>query len=439
MNPDGAPDVPDEEHATAILNTPMGADEPPFPLTAYGSLPPAGRTQQQSQQQQQQFAYLESGSVNPHYGFNVETSSGQPTYQTSAEWQQANQQLMYGNAASVPVPIPVPSQGSLSSFGYETYEGHGGEQMEDTAMAHGHGHGYVAPMDTTLQMNFGYRWDTRDTTGMEFDPSPLQSPSGYQSTPVSPLATGTATGTGTPTSYASSSSGGQYPIMYTGANLQAQAVAAGVMGDEPTYAMGGEDERESTPIPKRTRTRPSLSRSSRPSFQIGSSSSSVPLSSMMGEGSMSSAAGPSSSQIQAQVQAQAQAHRHSSHSSTTPRQAEKKEEKKTRSSHNLVEKQYRNRLNAQFESLMNALPESLRLQGASLGVMGDGGEGMASDTPERKPSKAEVLEMARMHIRSLEQERNSLANERDGLLSDIERLQRIIESKSSAEEGGMAP
>ncbi|KAJ3453839.1 hypothetical protein MRS44_018471 [Fusarium solani] len=35
-------------------------------------------------------------------------------------------------------------------------------------------------------------------------------------------------------------------------------------------------------------------------------------------------------------------------------------ERRTRASHNLVEKQYRNRLNAQFESLLSALPEQLR-------------------------------------------------------------------------------
>ncbi|EPE07280.1 helix-loop-helix dna-binding domain containing protein [Ophiostoma piceae UAMH 11346] len=423
--PDGAPDIPDEDHATAILGTPMEAEGPSFSLSTYESLPQVGRIrsqqQQQQQQQQQHFPYLESGSstvnVNPSFGFNAGSGPGSSTYQTTSDWQQAGQHLMFANAASV----PIPSHASLSSFGYETYgEGHPGEHVEGPSISHGHG--YVAPMDTTIQMGYGYNWDTQDTANMEYEPTSLQSPAGYNSTPVSPLETGT--GTGTPTSYASSSSGGQYTTIYTGASsFHAQAAAS--MGDEAVFA-GGEDAREGTPVPKRSRTRPSLSRSSRTSFQLGPSSSTTPSSSIPGAlfDSSMSGAGPSS----------AQAHRSSSH--TTPRQAEKKEEKKTRSSHNLVEKQYRNRLNAQFEGLMNALPESLRLQGASLGVVGEGGEAIASDTPERKPSKAEVLEMARMHIRSLEQERDSLVNERDGLLGDINRLQEILESQSV--EGGAA-
>ncbi|KAJ4304431.1 hypothetical protein N0V88_002044 [Collariella sp. IMI 366227] len=42
------------------------------------------------------------------------------------------------------------------------------------------------------------------------------------------------------------------------------------------------------------------------------------------------------------------------------RPQETPQERKSRNSHNLVEKQYRNRLNMQFEILMNTLPESMR-------------------------------------------------------------------------------
>ncbi|KAG7290532.1 hypothetical protein NEMBOFW57_000535 [Staphylotrichum longicolle] len=45
---------------------------------------------------------------------------------------------------------------------------------------------------------------------------------------------------------------------------------------------------------------------------------------------------------------------------TQHRPEETPQERKSRNSHNLVEKQYRNRLNMQFEILMNTLPESMR-------------------------------------------------------------------------------
>lgn len=92
------------------------------------------------------------------------------------------------------------------------------------------------------------------------------------------------------------------------------------------------------------------------------------------------------------------------------------EERRTRASHNLVEKQYRNRLNAQFESLLNALPEQLR----------GGGEGDESDAPvnfeDKRVSKGEVLEMARKHIQTLERERNLLEKEKNELIENIQQL-----------------
>uniref|UniRef100_L2FY12 Helix-loop-helix dna-binding domain containing protein n=1 Tax=Colletotrichum fructicola (strain Nara gc5) TaxID=1213859 RepID=L2FY12_COLFN len=85
--------------------------------------------------------------------------------------------------------------------------------------------------------------------------------------------------------------------------------------------------------------------------------------------------------------------------------AETAEERRTRASHNLVEKQYRNRLNAQFEGLLNALPEQPADQ-------------------ERRVSKAEVLDMARRHIKSLERERDELQRERGDLLRNLEMMER---------------
>jgi hypothetical protein len=148
------------------------------------------------------------------------------------------------------------------------------------------------------------------------------------------------------------------------------------------------------------------------------------------------------------------------HPAETPR------ERKSRNSHNLVEKQYRNRLNTQFEILMNTLPASMRspagtAAGAGVGVgmgmgmgMGASASGGDSDGPglesaaggrggvsrgrgsssaahhgafetvggERRLSKAQVLDMSARYIRSLEQERDRLVEEKEVLMEDVRRL-----------------
>lgn len=102
-----------------------------------------------------------------------------------------------------------------------------------------------------------------------------------------------------------------------------------------------------------------------------------------------------------------------------PEIAEAAEDGRMRSSHNVVEKQYRNRLNAQFEGLMSALPENLKAQG----VPGaENADTLNSDVAERRISKAEVLDMARRHIQTLEQERDLLAHERARLQETVEKL-----------------
>ncbi|KAI1464758.1 uncharacterized protein F4812DRAFT_466994 [Daldinia caldariorum] len=93
------------------------------------------------------------------------------------------------------------------------------------------------------------------------------------------------------------------------------------------------------------------------------------------------------------------------------------EEQKSRETHNQVEKQYRNRLNAHFESLLNALPETMQAG------EGEGeGDGEALDVTDRRVSKAEVLDMARRHIQALERECAALEGERDELRNNMERL-----------------
>jgi hypothetical protein len=70
----------------------------------------------------------------------------------------------------------------------------------------------------------------------------------------------------------------------------------------------------------------------------------------------------------------------------------------SRNSHNLIEKQYRNRLNLQFESLLETLPKE---------PVGEAGE--------KRVSKAEVLVHANEYIQELEEEMRLLEEKNDGL------------------------
>lgn len=83
-----------------------------------------------------------------------------------------------------------------------------------------------------------------------------------------------------------------------------------------------------------------------------------------------------------------------------------------RANHNLTEKLYRNRLNGQFETLLSALPPAH-----------DAGD--ARNGEEKRVSKAEVLILAKEHIRALEQTRLELEKERTGLVDDVESLKGV--------------
>ncbi|KXX75209.1 Allergen Fus c 3 [Madurella mycetomatis] len=117
------------------------------------------------------------------------------------------------------------------------------------------------------------------------------------------------------------------------------------------------------------------------------------------------------------------------------RPEETPQERRSRNSHNLVEKQYRNRLNMQFEVLMNTLPEAMRSPtgggGGGGGGDSDGGPQQALDLGERRLSKAQVLDMSARYIRSLERERDKLESEREGLLADIQKMSDMFLSDGS--------
>ncbi|KAH7126444.1 hypothetical protein B0J13DRAFT_565502 [Dactylonectria estremocensis] len=84
---------------------------------------------------------------------------------------------------------------------------------------------------------------------------------------------------------------------------------------------------------------------------------------------------------------------------------------RSRHGHNLVEKQYRNRLHQQFNNLLAALPPP------------QSEDCNQNDIGDRCFSKAEVLESARQRIKSLERENEVLAKERDRLMENISQMQ----------------
>ncbi|KAK4190337.1 allergen Fus c 3 [Podospora australis] len=107
-------------------------------------------------------------------------------------------------------------------------------------------------------------------------------------------------------------------------------------------------------------------------------------------------------------------------------------ERKTRNSHNLVEKQYRNRLNAQFEALMNTLPESMR---SPTGTSMSGGDSEGLDAGEKRLSKAQVLDMSTRYIRSLEGDRDRLQDENGELRENMAKTREMCFGPGAAASG----
>ncbi|KAM0545201.1 hypothetical protein ACHAPJ_011468 [Fusarium lateritium] len=111
------------------------------------------------------------------------------------------------------------------------------------------------------------------------------------------------------------------------------------------------------------------------------------------------------------------------------------EDRRTRASHNLVEKQYRNRLNAQFESLLHSLPEQVRHGDSGSANGNEDNESDGANDPDRRVSKGEVLEMARKHIQTLERERNQLELENLELQGSLRRLKGSNSDSTTSSSG----
>jgi hypothetical protein len=106
--------------------------------------------------------------------------------------------------------------------------------------------------------------------------------------------------------------------------------------------------------------------------------------------------------------------------STARKPAETAEEVKARAAHNQVEQQYRKRLNAQFERLLQVLPQQ---DYDEEGMDEDGGGEGGRSAMEKRISKAEVLDLARRRIKTLEREKEKLEREKEQLLLNQSRVQ----------------
>ena len=144
-----------------------------------------------------------------------------------------------------------------------------------------------------------------------------------------------------------------------------------------------------------------------------------------------SSSGSSSAERQRAAQAKRQLRTASRTSRNTCRRPnETGEERRSRDAHNVVEKEYRNRLNAQFEGLLRSVAESeFRdvLEAGVVGGVGEGGGGGGEQGSgggsidigalEKRLSKAEVLSMAQRHISFLERRNDALDREQQDLES----------------------
>lgn len=93
-----------------------------------------------------------------------------------------------------------------------------------------------------------------------------------------------------------------------------------------------------------------------------------------------------------------------------------------RTSHNLVEKQYRTRLNDQFDFLLSSIPSDL---------VGDHMNGPErGDRPEKRVSKADVLALAKMHIENLEKGKREVEEENMGLKRTNKQLKDVWMSQN---------
>lgn len=94
----------------------------------------------------------------------------------------------------------------------------------------------------------------------------------------------------------------------------------------------------------------------------------------------------------------------------------------SRASHNMVERNYRTRLNNQFSHLLEVLP-------ADMVAVEIGAGSMSSGDQEKKVSKGEILLLARRYILNLEEAKRILEAEKVEMEKDIRRLRAALIKK----------
>ncbi|KAK3989341.1 hypothetical protein QBC44DRAFT_327611 [Cladorrhinum sp. PSN332] len=104
------------------------------------------------------------------------------------------------------------------------------------------------------------------------------------------------------------------------------------------------------------------------------------------------------------------------------------EERRARRNHNLVEKQYRNRLNAQFERLLAVLPLDQYRSSLSVGQNGHGALA-SSILDDKRMSKAEVLDLAVRRIRMLEADRERMQRDRREMVRRIDLMTGAVQQQ----------
>ena len=101
-------------------------------------------------------------------------------------------------------------------------------------------------------------------------------------------------------------------------------------------------------------------------------------------------------------------HSKKSSTSSTETPSGSSRSKASREVHNNIEKQYRQRLNQRFDSLLASLPKSM--VGADVDVVGE-----CSNSTTVTPSKPRVLDLAKMYIDTLETETRNIERDNKGL------------------------
>ncbi|CAK7566874.1 MAG: hypothetical protein SEPTF4163_004828 [Sporothrix epigloea] len=350
------------------------------------------------------------------------------SYSAEHNWQQASQQLAFpmlatgtgsgGTGGAGNVGDPHGTDATLSNtFDYLPYGEDQQRGIHAGEFPSSFGQSYAVPESNEHQAPFVFDWNAQGGEAAGINLASVFPHTGQGGKTTSPVEI--ESGAFTPSSLTSTSSAGQYSSIYAGpANIDYQSATAG--GTEallaPSNIAGG-----AASAAKKGKAKQKPRPGGRPEGK-GKSKRLPPAikSSSSGDSSVSGA-GPSSS--------------HESHSSgriIIPPKAKIDGKRRGKSkSHNLVESQYRERLTEQFDMLRSALPQSSERFQASASGAGSGGETRAAaSVEERRTSKAEVLEMARNHIRELEQRRDDLVRQKVELESTSQRLRQIYSSQS---------